>query len=54
MLRAHTGMIEESSDPDDGAWFALKASQYVEREGGTDWRGLRFELHGIHALADEP
>lgn len=53
MFRANAEMTEESSDPDDGAFFALEASQYVAREGGRDWRGLKFELQGIHALADE-
>ncbi|MEV1289109.1 hypothetical protein [Micromonospora sp. NPDC049679] len=53
MFRANTEMIAKSSDAEDGAFFALEASQYVEREGGRDWRGLRFELHGIHALADD-
>lgn len=53
MLEANTGMLTKSADPDDGAFFALQTSQYVEREGGRDSSGTRFELHGIHALADD-
>jgi hypothetical protein len=53
MLRANREMIDKSSDPEDGAFFALEGSQYIRREGGRDARGLRFELQGIHMLADE-
>jgi len=53
MLSANTRMTDEATDLDDGAYFALKASQYVEREGGRDWRGLRYALQGIHKLADD-
>ncbi|GAA4878624.1 hypothetical protein [Actinomycetospora straminea] len=53
MAEANKSMLDEASDPDDGAFFALEASQYVQREGGRDWRGLRYDLQGVHALADE-
>ncbi|HEX6683626.1 MAG TPA: hypothetical protein VF062_12565 [Candidatus Limnocylindrales bacterium] len=53
MLRANTEMTTEASDPDEGSIFALEASQYIRREGGRDWRGLAFDLQGIHLLAEE-
>jgi hypothetical protein len=53
MLLANTTMTKKASDPDDGAFFALAASEYLRHRAGRDARGLRFELHGIHALADE-
>jgi hypothetical protein len=53
MCEANDEMLGDSSDPDDGSFFALEASQWVEAEGGRDARGLKFELHGIHKLADD-
>ena len=53
MKRANERMMQRASDIDDGSYFALEASQYLRREGGRDWRGLRYTLQGIHALADE-
>ncbi len=53
MQAANEKMTRKSSDIDDGAYFALEASQYVKREGGRDWRGLRYTLQGIHQLADD-
>ncbi|WOP18911.1 hypothetical protein [Raineyella sp. LH-20] len=53
MSAANARMTQKASDLDDGAYFALEASQYVKREGGKDWRGLRYTLQGIHQLADE-
>jgi hypothetical protein len=52
MHSANRRMLEDTADLDDGAQFAVEASQYIRREGGRDWRGLRYELQGIHALAD--
>lgn len=53
MLSANVRMTNKAEDLDDGAYFALEASQYVAREGGRDWRGLRYNLQGIHALASD-
>ncbi|WP_462202693.1 hypothetical protein [Frankia sp. CcWB3] len=53
MSEANARMLAQASDPAEGAYFAVAASQYVWREGGADRRGLRFQLQGIHALADE-
>ncbi len=53
MLAANERMTGEATDLQDGAHFALAASKYAEREGGRDWRGLRYTLQGIHQLADD-
>jgi hypothetical protein len=53
MAKANEGMTRKASSSFTGAFFALEASQYLRREGGRDSRGLRFELSGIHLLADE-
>ncbi|MCM2424866.1 hypothetical protein [Streptomyces sp. RKAG337] len=53
MAKANEEMLTRASEPKDGAFFALEVSQWVERKGGRDERGLWFELHGIHALADD-
>lgn len=53
MLRANVETTSETADRDDGAFFALEASQYVKAQGGYNDRGLKFDLQGIHALADD-
>ena len=53
MLRANVEMTSETRDREDGAFFALEASQYVKANGGYNERGLKFDLQGIHALADD-
>lgn len=53
MAAANRRMREETESFDDGAAFAIAASQYVRREGGRDARGLRYSLEGIHRLADD-
>ncbi len=53
MAAANGRMREETESFEDGAAFAVAASQYVRREGGRDARGLRYTLEGIHRLADE-
>lgn len=53
MDSANRKMTAEAGDPEDGGAFALEASQYVKREGGRDARGLRYQLQGIHQLADD-
>jgi hypothetical protein len=52
MAKANEEMRTKASQESDGARFAVAASQYVRRQGGKDWRGLTFELQGLHALAD--
>jgi hypothetical protein len=51
--RANEEMTSETSDADDGPFFALEASQYVKAEGGWNSRGLKFDLHGLHQMADD-
>ncbi|NEW69878.1 hypothetical protein [Streptomyces rhizosphaericus] len=54
MAKANSEMTAKASEPDDGAFFALETSQWVEVQGGgKDRRGLWFELHGIHQMADD-
>ena len=53
MAHANAKMTDKATDVEDGAYFALEASQYVKREGGRDSRGLRYTLQGIHQLADD-
>jgi len=53
MLKANGAMTDKASSSFTGAFFALEASQYVRREGAKGWYGLRFELQGIHLLADQ-
>ena len=53
MAAANEAMRRKASHEADGAEFAVGAAQYVRQVGGTDWRGLTFELHGLHLLADE-
>ncbi|WP_420451185.1 hypothetical protein [Ilumatobacter sp.] len=52
MRRANTKMISETSDREDGPFFALEASQYVKAQGGYNNRGLKYDLTGIHEMAD--
>ena len=52
MASANREMTSRASELDDGAEFALRASQYISLQGGRDWRGMRYALQGIHALAD--
>ncbi|MFF4911229.1 hypothetical protein ACFY2T_40920 [Streptomyces sp. NPDC001260] len=53
MSAANQRMTTSASVPRTGAYFSLEASNYVKREGGRDWRGLRYTLQGIHQLADD-
>jgi len=53
MREANEGMTREASDWEDGAFFALEASQWVAAEGGINSLGLHYDLHGIHKLADD-
>jgi hypothetical protein len=53
MHARNSEMIEESSEADDGMWFALEATQWYETEGGRDANGLRYRLIGLHRMADD-
>jgi hypothetical protein len=53
MGKANEGMTRKASQPFTGAFFALEASQYFRREGVHGWYGLRYDLQGIHLLADQ-
>lgn len=49
MAEANTEITHEVADDEDGAWRAVAASRYVEAASRPGV--LRYELHGIHALA---
>jgi hypothetical protein len=53
MHSRNSEMITESSESDDGMWFALEATQWYEAEGGRDANGLRYRLIGLHRMADD-
>lgn len=53
LREANEKMTSETSDWDDGAFFALEASKYVKANGGYNSLGLKYDLQGIHQLADE-
>lgn len=53
MLRANTAMLHKAGEASEGAFFALEASQYVKAQGGINSRGLRYDLQGLHDLADQ-
>lgn len=53
MRRVNREMTAKAAEPIQGAFFALEASQYVRKSGGAGWHGLRFDLQGIHQLADD-
>jgi hypothetical protein len=53
MLRANEGTTRKTVERRDGAFFALEASQYIKARGGYNARGLKYDLQGIHALADD-
>lgn len=49
---ANTSITTKVKDADDGLWFAVETSQYIEAEGGYTELGTRYVMHGIHGLAD--
>ncbi|MBH0082391.1 hypothetical protein [Salinibacterium sp. SWN167] len=52
LVRANANIAAEVRDADDGMWFAVETSQYVEAQGGYSELGTRYAMHGIHGLAD--
>jgi hypothetical protein len=52
VLSCNQQMLDKASDADDGATFAVEATQYRAVEGGHDQRGLAYVLTGIHKMAD--
>lgn len=53
MRQANEEMTREASSWEEGAFFALEASQWVAAKGGVNSQGLHYDLQGIHKLADD-
>lgn len=53
MAKANKELTDQAKSPDDGAFFALEVSHWLEHENHErDERGLWFVMHGIHGMAD--
>jgi hypothetical protein len=52
LREANTNITGKVKDAEDGHWFAVETSRYIEAEGGYTELGTRYVMHGIHGLAD--
>lgn len=51
LIEANRETTSEAKAADDGHWFSVETSQYIEAQGGSSVFGTHYELRGIHGLA---